>query len=62
MRPEYLTPAQLAEELGVSVRTISRLSLLRKGPAACKIGRRVLFRRDAVDEWLRQIELKADRA
>jgi len=44
----YLTPAQLASELGVSVRSIHRWHALRQGPPRTQIGRRPMYRRDAV--------------
>ena len=48
----YLAPAQLAEQLGVSVRTLSRWHAQRIGPARCTVGKLILYRIDAVHEWL----------
>ncbi|MDF3419968.1 helix-turn-helix domain-containing protein [Sulfitobacter sp. KE29] len=48
----HITPAAVAELLGVSRRTLSRWHALRVGPARCKIGRTVLYRRDALEAWL----------
>lgn len=49
---QYLTRKQLAAELGVTVRTISRWRWERKGPAAHIIGGRVYFKRSDVEAWL----------
>ena len=48
----YLTPAQLAEQLGVSLRTLSRWHAQRIGPRRVTNGRLILYRTDAVREWL----------
>ncbi len=48
----YLTPAQLAQQLGVSVRTLSRWHAQRIGPARCTVGKLILYRINAVHEWL----------
>lgn len=48
----YLTPAQLAEQLGVSLRTLSRWHTQRIGPRRVTNGRLILYRADAVREWL----------
>ncbi|MBI4968213.1 MAG: helix-turn-helix domain-containing protein [Rhodospirillales bacterium] len=48
----YLTPAQLAEQLGVSLRTLSRWHAQRIGPRRVTNGRLILYRADAVREWL----------
>ena len=52
----YLTKEQLAAQLGRSPRTIDRWALSGQAPAPTYIGRTVLFRRDAVMEWLRSQE------
>ncbi len=49
---DYLTPDQLAEELGKSVRTIARWDRLRIGPPKTLVGKRPFYRRDAVRQWL----------
>jgi excisionase family DNA binding protein len=53
---DYVTPEALAEELGVSPRTLKRWRLDRVGPAPTKIGRKFLYRRDAVKKWLEKSE------
>ena len=49
---DYLTPTELAAELGVCARTIERWHRLREAPPRTKVGKRVLYRREAVAEWL----------
>jgi predicted DNA-binding transcriptional regulator AlpA len=49
---EYLTRQELAVELGVSERTIWRWDSARTGPPRTTLGRRVVYRRDGVREWL----------
>lgn len=51
---QYLTRKQLAAELGVTVRTISRWRWERKGPPAHRVAGRVLFKRADVMEWIEQ--------
>jgi excisionase family DNA binding protein len=58
----YLTKEQLAAQLGRSPRTIDRWALSGQAPAPTRIGRTVLFRRDAVLEWLRGQESAPVRA
>jgi predicted DNA-binding transcriptional regulator AlpA len=48
----HLKPTAVAELLGVSRRTLSRWHALRVGPARCKVGRTVLYRSEAVEQWL----------
>ncbi len=48
----HLKPSAVADILGVSRRTLSRWHALRVGPARCKVGRTVLYRRDALEAWL----------
>ncbi len=49
---EYLTDRELAAELNVSVRTLARWRRLRVGPALTKVGRKVAYRRAAINAWL----------
>lgn len=49
---QYLSRKQLAAELGVTVRTISRWRWERKGPTAHVIGGRIFFKRSDVEAWL----------
>jgi excisionase family DNA binding protein len=53
---DYLSDAEMAKEMGVSLRTWWRWLALREGPPATKIGRRRYFHRQAVNKWLRSRE------
>jgi hypothetical protein len=49
----YLTPQQLAAELGVSERTVARWHAARQGPPRVMIGRKPYYKRTSVTErWL----------
>lgn len=56
------TEAEFAEAAGVSTRTVKRWRDQRKGPAFTRAGRRILYRRDAVAEWLLANEQEQPRA
>jgi phage terminase Nu1 subunit (DNA packaging protein) len=49
---EYVTKDELAEALGRSTRTLDRWADLRIGPPRTRAGRRVLYNRVRVTEWL----------
>jgi hypothetical protein len=49
---EYVTPDQLAQHLGVSVRTLSRWHARRIGPPRCSVGKLILYRVTAVRAWM----------
>ena len=49
---DFMTRPELAEALGVAVRTVERWHVLREGPPRVRMGQRVLYRRDAVRQWL----------
>jgi hypothetical protein len=49
---EYLTPSELAAELGKTVRTLDRWQLQGCGPAFTYVGKTKMYRRSAVKEWL----------
>ncbi len=57
----YMTTEELAVELGNSPRTINRWHVRRIGPPRICIGRMVLYRRDAVREWLASLERRSQR-
>ena len=54
---EYVSREELARQLGKSVRTLDRWETMRTGPPRTKIGRSVLYRKEALSEWLREHEL-----
>jgi predicted DNA-binding transcriptional regulator AlpA len=52
----YLRREELAQQLGLSPRTIDRWEALRKGPPRVCVGRTVLYNVDSVREWLQSQE------
>lgn len=48
----WLTRAEVAAEIGVSPTTLQRWANRRHGPPYVRIGRKVLYRAVAVQEWL----------
>ena len=59
---DYLTPDQLAEKLDKSPRTIARWDSLRIGPPKTMCGKRPLYRREGVRDWLLRKEQAQTRA
>jgi excisionase family DNA binding protein len=57
---EYLTEQELAEQLHITVVTLKRWRALRQAPPVTRLGRTILFRRDAVDKWLVSREVEAE--
>ena len=51
-----IDPSQLAQELKVSKRTLTRWHVLRTGPPRTLIGKRVLYKRSSVIDWLQTRE------
>jgi len=58
---DYLSETELAKELGVCVDTLQRWRRLRQAPAHTRVGRSVLYHKDAIRVWLREREVGADR-
>lgn len=52
----WLTRAQVAAEIGLSADTLARWETRRIGPPCVRIGRKVLYRAEAVREWLISLE------
>jgi excisionase family DNA binding protein len=52
----YLTPAQLAQQLGVTTRTLLRWEVQRIGPVRTVYGRQVRYRVSSVATWLESRE------
>jgi hypothetical protein len=48
----WLTRAQVASDIGISIDTLQRWETRRIGPPCVRIGRKVLYRADAFREWL----------
>lgn len=59
---DYYTTAELAQELGISVRTLHRWSGARIGPPQTSIGQKVLYKRSSVIAWLEARERAQVRA
>ena len=53
---EYLARDELARQLGKSVRTLDRWHVQRVGPPRTRVGRLILYRKEAVARWLRDNE------
>lgn len=61
-KANHLSAWEVADALGVSCRTLSRWHALRVGPPRCKVGRTVLYRKDAVEKWLAKHETQPVRS
>ncbi len=48
----WLTRAEVAAEIGVSIDTLARWESRRIGPPCVRIGRKVLYRAQAFRDWL----------
>jgi hypothetical protein len=48
----WLTRERVASEIGVTVDTLARWETRRIGPPCIRIGRKVLYRAEAIREWL----------
>ena len=53
---EYIPHSQLAEELGISLKTLENLNRDGNGPPRIKLGRFTYYREEGVREWLRTRE------
>ncbi len=58
----YLSPAQLAKELGKSTRTVDRWRAEGRGPAPTMIGCTIVYSVESVRSWLRSQERPMPRA
>ncbi len=54
---EFLTRDEMAEQFGVSVRTLDRWHQLGRGPPRFKIGRKWLYRVRAYRDWIEENEV-----
>ena len=52
MTTSYLTQDEAADVLRLSARTLERMRLDGSGPSFMKAGRRVLYSRQSIDDWL----------
>jgi phage terminase Nu1 subunit (DNA packaging protein) len=54
----WINRSELAEELGLSIDTLQRWETRRFGPPCVRVGRKVLYRMEAVRDWLREQEAR----
>ena len=54
----WINRAALARELTLSVDTLQRWETRRVGPPCVRVGRKVLYRMEAVRDWLREQEAR----
>lgn len=57
----FITPEVLAALLGISGRTLARWHAQRIGPARCKVGKLILYRTQAVRDWMAAQEREPQR-
>ena len=57
----WISRTALAQELGVCEETLRRWAEARRGPAFVKAGRKILYRRTAVLDWLEAQEVREPR-
>jgi excisionase family DNA binding protein len=50
--PITLTVGEAAKVLGLAPSTLAKLRLFGNGPTYCKLGRRVVYRREDLEAWL----------
>ena len=53
---DWISRDQLARELGLTADTLARWEARRQGPPCTRIGRKTLYRRVAVQDWIRAQE------
>ena len=53
--PKLLTPAEAAEFLGISTKTLSNWRWCRCGPRFLRLGRRILYDPRHLDNWLEEV-------
>ena len=54
---DWISREQLAGDLGLTCDTLARWEARRVGPPCTRIGRKALYRRAAVQDWIRAQEL-----
>jgi hypothetical protein len=53
---DWISREQLAQELGLTSDTLARWEARRLGPPCTRIGRKTLYRRASVQDWIRAQE------
>jgi hypothetical protein len=57
--PEWMTPKQAAEYIGRTVKALSHLRAVTRGPRFSKVGKIVRYRRADLDAWLEQHKIES---
>jgi DNA-binding transcriptional MerR regulator len=57
----YVTPQQLAKQLRITRRTLSRWEVQRLGPPRVVVGRQIFYRTSSVLAWLESHEQRRSR-
>lgn len=60
-RQDWLTTAELAREYGFAIGTLRYWRHIGYGPASFALGRKVLYRREAVQTWITEQEQRTRR-
>jgi hypothetical protein len=60
--PGYIPEAEMAEQLGLAVRTLRKWRQQGLGPAYTKFGKQVHYRDASRDAWLRRQEVEPTRS
>lgn len=53
---DYLTRADLAKQIGVSVLTLAKWAAQGKGPVPVRVGSKIYYRVGAVRDWMIKVE------
>ncbi len=56
--PKLLTPDEAAELLGISTKTLSNWRWCRCGPRFLRLGRRVLYSPEHLNDWLEEVAVQ----
>ena len=56
---DWVSRAELATQIGVSVDTLCRWDSEGVGPASVRIGRNIVYRRETVAKWLSGLEAES---
>lgn len=54
---DYVSEQEAADMLGVKVSTLRSWASRRRGPARCKVGRKVIYRKGTLVAWLEGCEI-----
>jgi len=57
---QLLSRTTVIIRLGISMSTLDRLLAANKGPPVIRIGRRIMFREDQLNQWIEAIQSQSD--